>query len=156
MQFNEWEEKILDQLKNNHCRKWTRTKLCSGPRMRSRQRSGEIKLRFLLILFINTRGRQRLQCCVWVQVLDTSNCNWQMLAAKQTSITVHLRILLSAPAKFGQKVDEGQFSSLRLNNTTIRYSSLTAEGIAIRRHQHLQCIKKNITPGFTVQEEDLP
>ncbi len=28
-------EKILDQLKNNHRRKWTRTKLCSGPGMRS-------------------------------------------------------------------------------------------------------------------------
>jgi hypothetical protein len=28
-------EKILDRQKNNHHRKWTRTKLCSGPRMRS-------------------------------------------------------------------------------------------------------------------------
>ncbi len=28
-------EKIFDRLKNNHCRKWIRAKLCSGPRMRS-------------------------------------------------------------------------------------------------------------------------
>ena len=33
--FNEWEEKILDQLKNNHRRKLTRAKPCSGPGMRS-------------------------------------------------------------------------------------------------------------------------
>jgi hypothetical protein len=33
--FNEWEEKILDQLKNNHRRKLTRAEPCSGPRMRA-------------------------------------------------------------------------------------------------------------------------
>ncbi len=33
--FNAWEEKILDQLKNNHRRKLTRAKPCSGPGMRS-------------------------------------------------------------------------------------------------------------------------
>jgi hypothetical protein len=46
--FNEWERKILDQLKNNHRSKLTRIKPHFGPGMSSPSEASDIELKGLL------------------------------------------------------------------------------------------------------------